>query len=217
MPEEEKSRLDFDLNFLDKTPSAVPPKEETNEIAEKEPSKGEISEETVKPGTIADVQPWVRWCARYFDIFLFSLILGIVLGIFAPSTLEGKNDAVFGIVSLFIWIFIETILLSTWGTTPGKGLLRVRIRNSNGGKLTFSEALKRSFTVWIKGMGIGFPIIALFTLSGSYDNLRKKGITEWDEKGNFVVTHQKIGAIRAIVAISVFIIFILLIWIGNQK
>ena len=156
---------------------------------------------------VSQVRPWVRYWARMFDIYFFSLPAGFVLGIIAPSVLK-IPEIFLGMLVIFIWILVESSLLSTWGTTPGKWLLKTTLRDSTGGKLSFSSALTRSFSVWGRGLGIGFPIASLITLIIAHNSLLKEGITSWDREGSFVISHNRIGPIRIIVLILFFIGFI---------
>jgi uncharacterized RDD family membrane protein YckC len=87
------------------------------------------------------------------DIFLFALLFGLVLGIVYEPALK-TNDLILGVILTFIFVFVEPVMLSSWGTTPGKALLRIRLRRYDGEKLTFSEALNRAFQVWLKGLGL---------------------------------------------------------------
>lgn len=161
------------------------------------------------------IRPWVRYWARMIDLLLFSLLLGFVIGIIYPPVLE-INDTLLGIILLFVYVFVEPIMLTSWGTTPGKALLRVRLRKSTGDKPTYSEALSRSFSVWLRGFGLGIPLVSLITLITSYNKLTKKRITTWDEEGDFNVSHRIIGAIRIIVMILFFIGFLFLIALGES-
>lgn len=88
-------------------------------------------------------------------------------------------------------ILVEACLLSTWGTTPGKWLYKITLRNQNGKKLTFSTALMRSFSVWLSGIGFCLPIISPITLIFSCYSLSKKGVTSWDRGLRCVVSHKK--------------------------
>ena len=106
-------------------------------------------------------------------------------------------------------------MLAGWGTTPGKALLKIRLRNSDGSKLSYTDALSRSFDVFFKGVGIGIPIVQLITLIFAYNRLTKKGITSWDEGGNFKVSHQAIEAWRSIVAVFIFMAFLYLMVLGE--
>lgn len=160
------------------------------------------------------IRPWVRYWARAVDFLLFCFLAGIVLTFVYEPALE-MPDAVFSIMLLFAYVFIEPAMLSGWGTTPGKALFKVRLRNNDGSKLSYGNALSRAFKVWFRGEGIGIPIVTLFTHICAYNRLTKQNITSWDEDGNFTVNHQVIEAWRIIVAVLIFIAFAFLIAFGE--
>ena len=160
------------------------------------------------------VRPWVRYWARMFDFFLFAFLGGATLGVVYPPIIE-IPEILFSILLLFAYAFVEPAMLAGWGTTPGKALLKIRLRNSDGSKLSYTDALSRSFDVFFKGVGIGIPIVQLITLIFAYNRLTKKGITSWDEGGNFKVSHQAIEAWRSIVAVFIFMAFLYLMVLGE--
>jgi hypothetical protein len=160
-------------------------------------------------------KPWVRFWARTIDGILFVLLAGIALALIYPAALK-MNDALLSIIILFAYVFVEPCMLSSWGTTPGKALLNIRLRKSNGTKPNFSEALSRAFNVWIRGLGLGIPIVALFTQINAYKRLTKDGMTSWDKDGGFKINHKLIGAGRVIAAIAIFVGFCFLIALGGN-
>jgi len=165
--------------------------------------------------TVSQVRPWVRYFARTVDVFLFSLTVGFAIGMFAPSVSD-LPSAFLTIIILFLWIFQEAILLANCGTTPGKWLFKIKVRNNEGQKLTFSEALNRSFGVWLKGMGAGIPLLSLIAQISSRSKLKRDGITEWDEEGRFLVTHGRIGFSRSAVVVLLLIGFCYLSALGDS-
>lgn len=187
------------------------PKQEPSPVS----SLGDIS--NVREKEVLQVRPWVRFWARLFDTWLFSLLLVFVLMTINPSLLN-MNKIVFGMITLFILIFVESFLLSTWGwgTTPGKWLLEITLRDSKGRELTFLDALSRSFSVWWRGLGLGLPFVPLITTIVAYDHLIKKGITSWDREGGFVVSHKKIGPFRVTATILFFLMSCLLIVLSKE-
>ncbi|MDJ1421714.1 MAG: RDD family protein [Candidatus Methanoperedens sp.] len=134
-----------------------------------------IEQETdIKKATVREIRPWVRYFARNIDYLIAGLTFGFMMGLFfGPNALDGVPDLASGMFIIFIWIFIEAILLSSWGTTPGKWLFKTTIRTENGEKPNFSSAIGRSFSVWLKGYAIGIPFISLITLLMAYDKLTK--------------------------------------------
>lgn len=165
---------------------------------------------------VAQVRPWVRYWARMFDIHLVAIVGGIAIGIFNPDAFNKKGgDLLFGLVVVFAWVFIESLFLSTVGTTPGKWLFKTRLIPPSGGKLDYSTALSRSFKVWWRGLGIGFPLAITITLIVAYRNLKKNGATTWDRDDGFTVVHDRIGLLRVIVAVAFFVSILMLIVVGN--
>ncbi len=149
-----------------------------------------------------NVRPWVRYWARYIDMYLFiSFIVILQLLIFPTKQL---NEIIAALGAYFIWIFLEAQLMSTWGTTPGKWLLRIKVRDSNSNKLTLKTALKRSALVWT--IGTGMYIFSFITEIISYFMLRDQGITVWDRICKCNVKHEKIGSERIPVILGVLIL-----------
>jgi uncharacterized RDD family membrane protein YckC len=160
-----------------------------------------------------EARPWTRYFARVADVLIGAVGLGVVIGLVAPD-LAHVNNAVLGIAVVFAWIFVETVLLATWGTTPGKWMLGVRLRTRQGFKLQPGAALGRSFSVWLRGLGLGIPIVSLFTLFSSYKHLKEQGETSWDAQGGFEVRHDELSAGRVVVLVMVVALFVILSVIG---
>jgi S1-C subfamily serine protease len=114
----------------------------------------------------------------------------------------------------FLWIFFEAGLLSTWGTTPGKWIFHTTVRSKTGAQLDYSAALTRSANVWARGMGIGIPIVTLFTLLRGYSRLKSDGETSWDRDGNSEVHHKGTGLVRLAIAFGAAAAIVGLIFLG---
>ncbi len=168
--------------------------------------------------TTLNVFPWRRFFARHIDLGLFSFLLGIAIALAFPAFAKTKllsghfwMSYVLGIIAYFIWIFIETILLITWRTTPGKWLLRIHISTHANNPLTFNLALKRSFLVWFRGMGAAIPLIVMITQITAYYHLKEQGMTSWDrdcnlhvrcEKSTFITTSIMVLAVLAFIFVD---------------
>lgn len=161
------------------------------------------------------VRPWVRYWARMFDIYAFSLVCGIVLGIITPKFFEKANDLALGMIVVFTWIFVEALLLSSFQTTPGKWLFKTKVALTSGMPIGFSQALSRSLKVWWRGLGTGFPIAMLITLIIADKRLTRDGITSWDRDEGFTVKHETIGVPRVLAAIAFFIVYFVFVAIGT--
>lgn len=159
-----------------------------------------------KKREVPQVRPWVRYWARMIDFNLFFFAYGLLL-IFIAPLISVVRPLLFLICAIVGGFFVEAGFLSLWGTTPGKWLMQVRVRKHNGEKLTYSGALGRAFSVWMRGEGFSIPIVSLFTHLTAYNRLREKGITSWDENGQFTVSHRRIGFFRALLATVILLFF----------
>ncbi len=153
------------------------------------------------------VRPWVRYWARNLDMIVAVLLLGIVLGLLGFS-FETTNGAGYGMLTLFLWVPVEALLLSTWGYTPGKWLLRIRVTGDDGKQLDAQRAFQRSYRVWLAGIGVGFPLATLVTQWFQYDKLTKTGETTYDRNGHFVVHHRNVGLPRVVFTTLLFASFV---------
>lgn len=171
-----------------------------------------------KPKEEKNVRPWVRFAARVLDYSLFTFIFALILVFVWPSFYfelfeKPSSITVAPFITTFFWALIEPIFISKWGTTPGKALLRVSVIKSDGSDATYSEASKRSFSVWFRGVALGLPFIQLFTMYFAYSHLKNEGITTWDKNYRFTVRHDHIGWLRGVIAISLLVgVLILSAW-----
>ncbi len=146
------------------------------------------------------VRPWIRFWARLFDTWSATLLTGLILGFVYPPAAEW-NELLLGMALLFAYCcFIEPILFALLGTTPGKALLAIDVRTQSGNRLSFGQAMNRSFGVWFYGWGMGLPFVQLVTLPTAHVNLTIEKITTWDRQGDFHVSHGRIGVLRGTIA-----------------
>ncbi len=141
-------------------------------------------------------------------IFAFSATMPEQAAGFAKAI---ENPIIASVVLYLIWLPAEAALLSRFGTTPAKWLFGIRVEHPGGNLLSFSEALNRSFLVFVQGVGFGIPFVALFTQLFAYRRLTKTGTTLWDISTSAVVLHKKWGVFRALVCtVTVFAVLILM-------
>ncbi|MBK1827680.1 RDD family protein [Haloferula rosea] len=159
------------------------------------------------------VRPWIRFWARSVDIMIFGVSLGIVLGMLLPEALE-ISDTLFNVLILAVIALLESVSLALFGTTPGKAIFRISIRNADGSKLSFGEALVRSLKVYYRGLGLGIPLVSLVTQITACTRLSNNGITSWDRDANLTVGHQTIQAWRWFLILLIIFGFFALISYG---
>lgn len=158
-----------------------------------EQRRGTVNEDTTR------ANPWLRFLARFFDYSLFVLLLWALRVLLHGHLPLGRYEEWIPF-EYFLWIPFEALLLSTWGTTPGKFFLKTKIRYGAMGKFSYMTALKRSLQVWFRGMGMGIPFICQLCMIMAYHRLKVFRKTSWDHEGHITVTHSPIGRWRLVVA-----------------
>ena len=150
--------------------------------------------------------PWRRFFARHFDLFLYTTVwalLGILLLGQSPSTETGGAWlGIANIAAIILMVLIEPLLLCTWGTTPGKWLLGLSVRNNTGSKLTYGEGISRTMQAMWSGAGMFIPIFELFRgYQRYYDCIEGKTMAwEWDSE--LQLKDEKPWRIAAVVGAS---------------
>lgn len=165
------------------------------------------------PSTLAG--PWKRYFARYLDILVWSVPIGVLVGLVWPSLLaEGGafagpgQEVILGWLILPVVMVIDAFAYSIFGNTPGKWLAGIRVMGLKGGPVSFSGYLHRNFQMYLNGLGTGFPLVSLFTLASSHKRATNHKIMSWDqalETRNFDLANSRTRT--WLVAILVFVIY----------
>lgn len=147
--------------------------------------------------------PWKRFFARSLDLLVFQLVLLVIvypsfnISIFEPMFYYGF------LILLVIWIPIEALFIFKFGCTPAKWLYGISITNSEGEKLNYFLALKRTLHVWAIGNAFAIPPISLIMNGLSYRYLLKHGTTWWDIESKSVVKIKSWGVVRTFFATTI--------------
>lgn len=129
--------------------------------------------------------PGARLMARMIDYALYIALFYIII-----SLLNIKYNANLLPGSVYVWLpclLLEGILLSRFGTTPGKALMGIRLSIfGEVERLSVMRACMRSIIVF--ALGCGLMIIPLMPLTGllALWQLRRRGITNWDANCNTI-------------------------------
>lgn len=133
--------------------------------------------------------PWQRYWARAFDVGLCYGIMGAVLAlVFHVNVINTNVTALRGVLTILGWLLalaLEPLLLCTWGTTPGKWLLGLELRSADGGKLSFSQGLRRTWGVLWTGYGLEIPGYSLYRLYQGYKRCRENASMDYDFEEDF--------------------------------
>lgn len=152
-------------------------------------------------------RPWLRFWARALDYLWFVFTITLLV---QPLLLGKMQDMVsapwarfMDTILLLLYVPLESWLLATFGTTPGRALLRIQVRRLDGAVPTFRQALARSFQVFLKGLALGLPIVYFVAMAWWRLRLLHKGVTAWDEACETRVEHGEPEVWRYLVLIGV--------------
>jgi len=159
--------------------------------------------------------PWRRWMARTSDYMVTGVIVGGVSGFVGLKVFSSQNEFVSGMILMMVHaLIVEPFSIAFNQRTVGKALFNISVVNDDLSPLNLSQALRRSVSVWARGLGLGIPLISLFTTIHQYNALTKKGAATYDSDGGFRVTHGPITAGRVVLLVVAFVVFIALFVIG---
>jgi hypothetical protein len=150
-------------------------------------------------GTVRDkpeeATPWIRFLARMFDYSFFFT------GLWAIS--RGKIESSLVPYEYFLWIPVEAAFLRWLGTTPGKWLLGIKLQQGRFLQLDYLTALRRSFHVWFRGLGMGIPFINVVCMLVAFQRLKAFKTTTWDRDDHIHVSYRRGGKWRIVLAVII--------------
>lgn len=154
-----------------------------------------ISYSAIKEDKLPQVShPWRRFFARSFDMFLYNILLSAFIAFVFHVNLINRTalgNLLDSIIIVILMLIIEPILLHVFGTTPGKAILGLRIEDTDGRHLSFSQGLERTWNLIAKGYGYSIPIYNLVCLFRSYKTCIENKILPWDESISYTIKDMK--------------------------
>jgi len=181
-----------------------------------------LSDEMLDAPYISAATPWSRFWSRHLDLAIWTLPAAIILEIllFYPLEMILPPIAVRILINLAIFpvaFVLDAICLARFGQTPARNIAGIRVTKRDGTPLTFSESVKRNFSLFYRGMALGLPLISLFTLISAFEKVKHGKQTSWDMKYNTMVVSED-GCIErtSIVAFLYIALIALLTWIKHQ-
>lgn len=160
----------------------------------------------IKNYIINKAKPLTRFLARFLDYSIFYTVL--ILPLFFGSLFNSDLTHLLAILSIpALWVPIEALLISLLGTTPGKALFGIQIRDSKERKLPFKLSLKRAALTWVKGMGFNLPVVNLGCAIYRFYQIKKTGRTSLDEDLNVQVYQKKKRSLRTLLGSALVALF----------
>jgi len=108
----------------------------------------------------------LRFFARSLDLFIYDTLINCIflLGGVNVSAIPQGSKFLLSLFAVALMLFLEPLLLMTWGTTPGKWIMGISIRLYNGKKLPYMDGLARTWGVICWGYGLFIPIYNIVRL-----------------------------------------------------
>lgn len=122
-----------------------------SEFEEPEPEPQEVE---APPLPEPAPQPFLRFWARWFDVFLYMAVIFGVLWVTGQDITEAILTPVFRGLWFLPYLILEALSMHYYKTTPGKFLLGLRVVTADEQALSLGAALLRSLRVFILGMGV---------------------------------------------------------------
>ncbi len=84
-------------------------------------------------------------------------------------------------------------------------VVNMAVERQDGTAIDFGSALRRSFAVWLRGLGGGLPVVSLIAM-----------VLAWNRDGGFVVRHGEVGFWRGLAAVGAFLA-IAAVWLALER
>ncbi len=163
--------------------------------------------------------PWPRFLARLLDILACRAIWSALLAFVLAVNLANRSNwghLFDSYMALALLLLLEPLWLSLFGSTPGKLIFGLRIKNSAGGLLSYKEARQRTWCVVGAGLGYNIPVYNLVRLWQSYRLASELEVQPWDEKLSCSIKEQKWYRGLSYVAALAVVIFASVLVISSQ-
>lgn len=121
------------------------------------------------------MHPWRRFFARSMDTALCALPVSFLLYVVLRTVPESSTLVNFlaGLAGWVVMLFLEPLLLSRFGTTPGKYVMGITLTRPGGEKLSYREGLERTALVFVYGEAMSVPLVNLLLNFLSYRKYTK--------------------------------------------
>jgi uncharacterized RDD family membrane protein YckC len=164
---------------------------------------------------------WRRLFARSLDTIIYGasawFVIGAILSVVAPvaqaklfELLGTPAGLIFNALgTVFFAIVPGAIVIGLTGSSLGKLIFGVKVLKADGSRIGCTTAFQRELLVWTRGLGLGLPIVQLFTMGAAQNRLKKCGKTTWDEQLGTTVNCRANGPLQVALNILGFTLLLL--------
>lgn len=136
---------------------------------------------------------WIRVLAYLIDSLLISVVfcpLGFGLGLLGVAGEIDQNSPAWAGINLLLnlvsvlvgWLYFALTESSTWQATVGKRLLKLKVTDMDGQRISFGKATGRYFGQILSGMicGIGYIMVAFTEKKQGLHDMLAGTLVVWD-------------------------------------
>lgn len=128
--------------------------------------------------------PWRRFLARMLDLAVYSLVWVFLLVFLFKQPLSQTDGIIHVMGTIFamgVMVLLEPLLLHKFGTTIGKFCFGLRIEDTDGTHLRYSDAFARTVGVLVNGLCLRIPFLEWYFLWRSYKRCTNNEPQLWEE------------------------------------
>lgn len=149
--------------------------------------------------------PWRRYAARMLDMTVFGYVAFSVIAFVYYSVAPYSADQFFSIFNgpggTIIDLVLTTLLgcvlsgavVGLSGSSLGKLLFGIMVVDRDGNKIGAVKGMQRDLSVYLRGLGLGIPLVSAITIWMAYSKLKETGSTSWDTDNDYIVWHRPSG------------------------
>lgn len=159
----------------------------------------------------AQATPWTRLWARLLDLTIYLAPLSLLVGylfpdfVMLPIFAGNGGSSLLGALLLPLAMVLDAGVISVFGNSPGKWLIGTRVETIRHERPDFGTALNRNFLLYLKGIGLGIPIIAIVQYFINFSKLRNGRQSSWDSDSNTRVYDINSHIVRTFVVAGAFL------------
>ena len=184
-------------------------------LADQESPQEPLYAQPANANITPELRPWSRYFAKFLDGIIGFLIAAVFFALFTYSSDDAWLRIVALCLAVLLFVWLEAIQISKFGTTLGKAILGITVAKENGTLLSFDESLKRTFLSYLRS-GMGLPLISIFMHIYQYNELMKNGVTSWDRELKVLVKCSKVGLWRWVMVVPVCLLAWVVVSIGGK-
>ncbi|SDI54828.1 MerR family transcriptional regulator [Proteiniclasticum ruminis] len=155
-----------------------------NRLNDKEKSTGRKYYEKIKLPAMDRKECVRRFTARMLDLYVYKLMVMTIRTLIFGQIL--RNDTILNhtadvVIALILMFFLEPVLLSRFGTTLGKYVMGIELRDESGEYMSYPVLKFRTKGIMVKGMAFFIPVLSWYFMYRSYQLVMQGESLPWED------------------------------------